>query len=645
MPADAPTPLASGGSDSRDVQLPDVPAVVELETSDDHVVQVDDHVHLELASQSEVDQANSRIDDVFPGAAEARAARLARRANQSRERGSRSSSQQNRDRIVALVEAGHSITDAVAEVGLSMKSHEYYRRTDPQYRARIDVARTLNNKSLDRGWTGDSASFNETFFPEEFPTPAFHHEILRKLKNAQPGTITLINVFPNSGKTRLVENFICETLATDPEHRFVIASKAQGHARKMLDTVKDRMTNIANYPDYIGRFGPFYVEGMERSGKPWTRDYIKVAKNDSNQRDYNVQVMGWSGQILGARVDTIILDDIQTGDNMNQVEDMLTKFRREYYTRLKGGRIIIIGNRIDNGDFYERLLELDVVKPENHSDYPALDYNGESLWPERWPVEELAEVRKIVQEKIWWTTYQQKPQFASNATFSDDLVEKSKDWSRKIGRIKPGEPTLLSIDPGLDPGATAIVALQYGSDYIDVIDAEKHTDFSQQEQILDLIESYAIRYNPQHVIIETVAFQRALERDDRLQALGRKYGFLTHPHNTNKNKADPVMGVAAMASSFIREEITFPYEGGVGSISAARMDPVLAELLAWRPNIPTKLLVQDFVMALWFGWRYLIEQRHGMGIATDAWSRKSMPWQPTSTPWVAAKQSVWSRSA
>jgi len=931
--------------------------------------EVDDHG---LEAAADLTRAQARVDDLFPGSS-------ARHVPTPPVR--KLSTLGKREAIIGRVEAGETIASALASLGISQKSHEYYRRTDPSYRARIDVARRQTAQTNISGptWEGDSASFNETYFPMEFPTPAFHMEMQRKMKAAKPGSIVLINCFPNSGKglaldtplatpdgwttmgeiqvgdrlfdengdtctvtyvspvwskpcfevrfsigetivcdedhlwltearsdrntnrprsvvrpiteiadsvikydrpnhrvrlnaglqmpdadlpidpyvlgvwlgdghsdsgritsgsqdvaeltailelagevvgarrdkscwtltchrsdtrpalatrlrsldllgnkhipaaylrssykqrlallqglmdtdgscsngmaefsstklplaaqfvelcnslgvkasmcattasvngkdcglvyrvqfpgsddlavfrlqrklarlqrrvgdrrfyttiesvspvpsvptrciqvdspshlflagqwmipthnTAIIENFICETLATDPNHRFVVASKAQNHARKLLATVKDRMTNIAAYPGYIGRFGPFYIEGQERSGKPWTTDYIKVAKFDSGERDYSVQTMGWSGQILGSRVDTIILDDIQTGDNLSQVEEMLRKFRQDFYTRLKGGRIIIIGNRIANGDFYERLIDLDIVEPENHWDFPALDHEGNSLWPDRWPVDELAQMRRVVGENIWWTTYQQKPQLASNATFDESMVEKSKDWGRKVGRITPGKPTLLSIDPGLDPGVTAITCIQYDASTIDVIDAEKHGDFTQQEQIIDLIESYAIRYSPQHVVIETVAFQRALERDDRLQALGRKYGFLTHAHNTGKNKADPIMGVAAMASSFIREEITFPWEGGDGSISAARFEPFLAELRAWRPNVPTKLITQDFVMSLWFGWKWLMESRHGMGIASDAWRRPShLPWRGTSAPRI---QTSWLRS-
>lgn len=530
-----------------------------------------------------------------------------------------------RTRLVELVSEGCTIGAALEQIGVGRKAYEYWRRTDKIFAANVDVARAQNGHKSQAGWTGDSISFAATFFPEEYPSPGFHHDFARVLKNAKPGTITLINTFPNSGKTRIIENLICETLAQDSHHRFVVASKAVGHARKILGTIQDRMTNVTAFPEYIGRFGPFYVESQERSGKPWTRDYIKIAKNDSGQRDHNVQVMGWSGQILGSRVDTIILDDIQTTDNLSQVDAMLTKFRRDFYTRLKGGRIICVGNRIDCGDFYERLLELDIIEPENHIDYPAINSEGDSLWPERWPLDELAMTRKMVGERIWWTTYQQKPQLAGNATFDEKMIDEAKDWSRKVGSKKAGEPCVVSVDPGMDPGVCAIVAMTYDTDSIRVIDGEEHPQFSKQEDVIDLIESYVIRYQPQHVVIEAVHWQRALVRDERLEAMGRKYGFIPVPHNTNRNKLDPVMGVSAMASSFIRNEITFPYEGGPGAVSAARMDPILAELGAWRPNIPTRLLKQDFPMALWFGWLWIVQARHGMGIRTDSWRREAMP--------------------
>jgi hypothetical protein len=567
--------------------------------------------------KDEMGKAEAKLDDLFPTRKAKQSLSKRKAAVRGKESSRTAATKAKRDALATAIEGGETVESACLTAGVSKATYEYYRRTDDQFRARVSVYRNKVSHA-EKTWTGDSMSFSSAYFHHDTASPAFHADIRRTMAAAKPGSITLINTFPNSGKSALIEDFINETLALDPNHRFVVASKGLDHAKKILGTVKDRMTNIGMYPEYIGQFGPFYVEGQERSGRPWTTTHIKCAQVDSGERDYSVQAMGWKGQILGSRVDTIILDDIQTLDNLTQTDDMLHKFRQEYYTRLKGGRIIII-------------------EPENHHDYPAVNTDGESLWPDRWPADEpdedipcLRKMRTMVGERVWWTMYMQKPQLSTNATFTEELVDAAKDWSFKVGSIRPGMPTILSIDPGLDPGITAITCLQYDQSEIRVVDVEQHNNFVQQEQILDLIESYAMRYRPQRVIIEEVAFQRALVRDDRLSAMSRKYGFIAKGHQTNKNKLDPILGVAAVASSFIREEIRIPWAGGDNQISAARMDAFCAELKAWRPGIPTRLLKQDYCMALWIGWLDIMEARHGMGIATDAWRKAALPWQSTS---------------
>lgn len=553
-------------------------------------------------------------------------------------------SKKRKQQCLDLIAEGWSVAEAMAQTGRSMATYAYWRQTDDKFKADIDVARTRLQVSgkKDKGWTGDFASFRQEFFPRELESPPFHYDLIRKIDTAPPQSITLINVFPNAGKSALLEDWICYKLAVDPDHRIAVVSKGTDQARKMLAFVQSRMTDHYSYPAYVARFGPFYEKGQEREGKPWTRDYLRVFKASPAERDPSLQVKGWTSQILGARLDTIILDDVQDGENLAQVDKMLDKLRREYYTRLKGGRLIVLGNRIASGDLYERMVDLEMVTHGQHFDYPAIDQNGESLWPERWPTVTtydshnrvvgpvgLDHVRRFVGEGVWQTTYQQRPQLAGNATFDEQMIEDSKDWTRRVGATTPGERVVLSVDPGMNPGVCAIAALGFDSTEIRLIDAETHGDFTRQEDVLNLIESFAIRYAPQDVVIETVAWQRALARDERLEALGRKYGFRVHGHNTGRNKLDAVMGVAAMAGSFLRGEFRIPWKDAV---SAARMEPVIAELRAWRPGVSDKLIKQDRVVTLWFGWVFILNARHGMGIKPDAWKRGGLPYHLTQPP-------------
>ena len=104
----------------------------------------------------------------------------------------------------------------------------------------------------------------------------------------------------------------------------------------------------------------------------------------------------------------------------------------------------------------------------------------------------------------------------------------------------------------------------------------------------------------QEVVIEAVAFQRGLLTDQRAREIERRFGVRIVPHQTQLNKHDPSLGVAAMALSFARREMSFPYGD---PLSVERFDGFMAEACAWRPNRRGTKLVQDALMALWMNWK------------------------------------------
>lgn len=563
-------------------------------------------------------------------------------------------SQAKRNELLLAITEGLTVRDACARVGVSMDSYRYYRQVDDDFRRRIDQARvTRNREQGDVRWTGNFASFRETFFPLKYPTPAFHIEIINKMESVPALAIGMVLCPPNAGKSTLMEDWIAYKLATDPNQCITVVSKSQGQARKMLVRVQRRMTDAQMYPDFIARFGPFYVEGQEREGKPWTKDFFTVNRADHDERDYSLQCLGWNGQVYGSRVDTLICDDIQTIDNLSSIEHMLDKFNLEYMSRLDEdcGRLFIVGTRIEMGDIYERLIDADIISHKHMTVLAAVNAAGESYWPERWPIEKLDHdaddpsergMRQKVREKAWWTGYMQQPSVSNSATFTDDMVDRACNRSLKVGPALDACPVVLGLDPALG-GGNALIAIAYGIDHMTVLDCQRDVGLAQSEQILHLIEQFAIRYHPRALIVETVAFQRALARDERLSLLAAKYGFTIHEHNTGRNKLDPVLGVASMDTSFIRGEISIPWADDIAEL---RMAELVAELRAWRPNVPTRLITQDLVMALWFCWLYILQQRRVMGAPADAWKRDALPWRPTEvTTTGLVLPSQWKRAA
>ena len=76
------------------------------------------------------------------------------------------------------------------------------------------------------------------------------------------------------------------------------------------------------------------------------------------------------------------------------------------------------------------------------------------------------------------------------------------------------------------------------------------------------------------------AFQKGLLEDDRMMELQQRFGFRLIPHTTNRNKADPDLGIPSMPMAMIRREITIPW---ADEESTTVMGVLLDQLHIWRP--------------------------------------------------------------
>lgn len=157
----------------------------------------------------------------------------------------------------------------------------------------------------------------------------------------------------------------------------------------------------------------------------------------------------------------------------------------------------------------------------------------------------------------------------------------------------------IGVDPALG-GGHAMVCAHLG-EQLTVLDARTDTGLSRTEEQLDLIQNFVVKYRPNLVIIEYDAQQKGLGNDERLRAMSLRHGFTIRPHLTRQKKMDQVFGVASMDQSFKKGDIRIPW-GDQDTID--RMTALVNQLRAWRPDIQTKHLTQDLVMALWFVWLY-----------------------------------------
>lgn len=505
-----------------------------------------------------------------------------------------------RRKFLELRQLGFSNKEACAEVQWQQSTYERMRKRWPEWRAQLDMIRLAEvdktGLAHQENYTGGFGQFRKIFFGHD--SPSFHLEIIRHLEYGKPGSLTLILLPPEHGKTTCIEDFANYKLGLDPTFRITVGSEGQPHARKILRRVKGRMETPSAY---VARYGPFApATGDDRKARqPWGADFFDVyKKQDHDERDFSMVALGWRSAIAGTRTDLMIVDDIQSRKSLSQSQEMFEVFRQDWLSRPGAkGRTVVLGTRVGPGDFYELLLDNDLV--DNLVCIPAMDANGKYLWPERYTDDEYKKMRKNVGEEAWWRNYMQQPRVAGDQCFLGEYVDSCKNEYKPVGEYKVEDGiTVLSLDPALG-GGNSLTVTQFGRS-LKILDQITDYNLARTEQILNRIQEAAIRYRPSYLIIERNAFQKGLARDDRLLTMSSSYGFRLLEHQTHLNKRDETFGVASMAQDFARQLIEIPWADD--PITRARMEPLVSELEAWRADVPTRKIRQDRVMSLWFAW-------------------------------------------
>lgn len=537
---------------------------------------------------------------------------------------------ENQNKVLNLLMSGMTRREAGQIVGVALTTIEKWRSNDNAFREASDLVmrtRFLTKHKPDDIPDKEFVGFRKKYFG--FDSPPVHIEIADQLEHSDLGSINMVLIPPFFGKTTIITDWCCYAIAQNPNIRILYVSETSKLAAKVLGRIKRRMIEPRITPEYQEAYGPFYSPGQERIGKPWTDSFITVFQSDHDEQDYTFEATGWDSQIYGIRSDLIILDDFQTlrRSSPDVTEKMLERFQQDIITRIDQteGRIVIVGTRVAQKDFYIQLIDQEIIdKPIVR---PALDFRGRSLWPDKWPVEALETQKKRVGPKVWARAYMMTPAEDGSATFDEPTVNDCKrdDLALPVP-VASDTDVWAGIDPAID-GYTALCAASISYDHMRLLRMERYLQLATGEAILDRIYTLWERTKFTRLHVEAVSFQKALARDERLDAMRRACGFVVVEHQTNRNKNDETFGVARMASSFIAGEVEIPWGD---EVTRNHFEWWVRELLDWRATIPARLRVQDGVMAFWFVWlrwqQFRASQRNTQGHRVRS---EGMPYKPT----------------
>lgn len=559
--------------------------------------------------------------------------------------------------ILTCVAEGITVEQACTSAGKSMKTYEYYRRSDKAFADKVDRTRLgLRTKSFASGDVHDISfsEFRQRFlhnstFPHqqnlvdviEGRDPSWLHPAMKFEKGMGTNRI-LLNIPPNHAKSiTITVDYVTWLICQNPNFRILIVSQTQRLASDFLYAIKQRLT----HPMYE-TLQQAYAAGVGFNSKSASWQATRITFGDelreSSEKDPNIEAVGIGGQIYGKRADMIIVDDAVTLSNANDFERQIKWLTQDVRSRLNPtGKLIIIGTRVSAVDLYKELRNPDRypggLVPWTYLAMPALletdddpdkwvtlwsesdqpfdgqkeeDRNPDTGYYPRWNGRNLYNERQSMDASTWALIYQQQD-ISDDAIFDPVCVRGSIDGMRKSGRLVPGNPghpkdvNGFSFICGLDPamvGDTA--AICYAVDRIShkryIVDAIKVTR-PTPAAIRQLIFDWTNLYTPSEWVVEKNAFQSFLTQDEGIRQQLASKGVLLKEHHTGSNKWDSGFGVASMSTLFGTKQHDGKHHRDnlihLPSDQTENVKALIEQLITWSPTTKGKT---DMVMALWF---------------------------------------------
>ena len=556
--------------------------------------------------------------------------------------------------VIDFLMQGYSVQKAMDAVGRSVKTYEYYRKTDEQFATAIDKIRSMTARGEVGSPRGEVPPFPE-FSSKYLGVDVFPHqkhwidllegrepEDLHPSISYEPGStdLLIVNTPPEHAKsTTITVNYAVYRICQNPNIRIMIVSKTQAMAQKFLLSIKNRLTH-PRYQDLQLTFGP--PGGYEKNSDSWKQDliYLSSESRDSGEKDPTVQAVGIRGHIYGARADLIIMDDCVDHTNAHEYEKQIDWIQSEVMSRIDndGGRLLVVGTRLRPRDLYSELRDPmrypDETSPWTYFAQPAVLEFAEdakdwvTLWAktnmppvsgngvpdedglyDKWTGPALHKKRSRMSPNLWAMVYQQQ-QVHEDSAFPSDAIKGVINGARNIGIIPKGKHGVrpngmdgLIVVAGLDPAgsgytAAVVLGLDISTQKRYLLDVSNVAGM-KPDDIRNLIKEWTVKYKVSEWRVEKNAFQTMLTQDREVREFLTQNGSVLREHHTGQNKWDTDFGVASLTTLFYgwdedKALIEFP-----STHSSEGLKALIEQLVTWYPDSP-KSQKTDTVMALWF---------------------------------------------
>tara|TARA_R100000353_G_scaffold4149_1_gene6217 strand:- start:3115 stop:4617 length:1503 start_codon:yes stop_codon:yes gene_type:complete len=375
------------------------------------------------------------------------------------------------------------------------------------------------------------ALFGKVCFPTAFQkaTPPFHSNIYHAL--ADRTTKRVLVAAPRGTAKSTVSTLVLPlyeaAFKSDKEDKFiVIISESQAQSINFLSRIKYHLTHSQNFKRMFADYGP-------TTAKRWTNTDIVLANGT------RIVAVGTGQRVRGfiegdTRPTLIVVDDFESEHNALTFE--ARKKNRDWMTEAvipslaDHGRLVMIGTVISEDCFLYWAKD----SPAWHTLwYSIIDDEGESIWPERFPISRVNEIKteygSVGNLTGFYQEYMNIAQAPDDAPFKPAYIKTydmsyKRENSENFLEKKNGDLIPIDIYCGIDPASSLNIRADFfviatigvdkdNNKYIIDIFRKRIDPAEQPDKIISIYK----KYKPRRVKIETVAYQEALRSSVRKQ--------------------------------------------------------------------------------------------------------------------------------
>ena len=309
------------------------------------------------------------------------------------------------------------------------------------------------------------AAFVEYVFADEKTgrriTNAPHHKEWHRAWTEGRWTVLISPI--EHGKSFHATGRLLWEMGTNPNIRCAIIGESKPSAQKLLKSIRQQIENNPKVQEVFPNLVP-----SERTGDPWTDKDLTI-KRTSLARDPTVQARGaGSKDILGSRLDLIVMDDVLNQDNTrtkearDKLEDwfdttLFTRLNDDYRTG-QMGKVYVIGTPWDTDDLLHRLRAREGwtsvhMGAVHNPDDPVEKWRP--LWPEQWPVQRLVDKKEGTTHHAFNRKYLCRVRVDANARFKQAWIDHMFAQGAKrtlLDKQPRGKRGLLRCFTGVDLG-------------------------------------------------------------------------------------------------------------------------------------------------------------------------------------------------